>query len=393
MCKAALSHQEIFHGSASLLAAVVGINNSAFDDLVEWIKSGPDTHLTDLMGIARMEIPAFGAGIVRVEERGSSNCNRFPHFVHVIHVWESRARGRDVFARRMADRKHSGDVFLPAALHDAMLAAGRSERGLSAVSGQAGCLDVGICGRLVVVHDDEQVVVGLQCTGDGTDPHITATEVAAKRNGIDRLILDLAFALESAQAGSHPYRRGPSCAELRVHPGHNPRRGHVAGIGDVHATGRTGNDRSRTRCLDEAAHRCRRFASLTGAMTRCIEFFQRDFVNAFDLVVDNRFSGHVLLLYLASGPPSGSLWYTASRPLYNRPVPPRLYSRTPTQVTTSSSLSSVLDLWAIWYIRMQSSMDTSRPPRPVMMLVIAGRSLSGYSAERTSCISIPPSSG
>src|SRR2546428_2844921 len=364
MCKAALSHQEIFHRSASLLAAVVGINNSAFDDLVEWIKSGPDTHLTDLMRIARMEIPAFGAGIVRVEERGSSNCNRFPHFVHVIHVWESRARGRDVFARRMADRKHSGDVFLPAALHDAMLAAGRRERGLSAVSGQAGCLDVGICGRLVVVHDDEQVVVGLQCTGDGTDPHITATEVAAKRNGIDRLILDLAFALESAQAGSHPYRRGPSCAELRVHPGHNPRRGHAAGIGDVHATGRTGNDRSRTRCLDEAAHRCRRFASLTGAMTRCIEFFQRDFVNAFDLVVNNCFGSHGFS-----------------------------YSRTPIQVTKLSSLSSVFDFWAISYMRIQSSIDTSRPPRPVMMLVIAGRFFSGYRADRTSCISIPLSSG
>src|SRR5438552_15665544 len=76
-------------------------------------------------------------------------------------------------------------------------------------------------------------------------------------------------------------------------------------------------------------------------MTRCIEFLQRDFVNAFDLVVNNRFGSHGFS-----------------------------YSRTPIQVTKLSSLSSLFDFWAISYMLIQSSIVISRPPRPVMMLVI-----------------------
>src|SRR5206468_9395830 len=197
--------------------------------------------------------------------------------------------------------------------------------------------------------------------------HIAAAEVAAKRDGVNRLIFDFAFALHGAHTCSHSNRRRAACAELGMHPRHDPRGRHVAGIGDVHTAGRAGDDGSRTRGFNEAAHRRRGFASLTGAMTRRIKLFQRDLVNAFDLVVNNCFSGHDLLLFS--------------------------YSRTPTQVTKSSSFSSVLDFCAISNIRIQSSMETSRPPRPVMIFVTAGRFFSGYRADRTSCISIPPSSG
>src|SRR5215475_15675340 len=311
-----------------------------------------------------MEIPTLWARVIGVDERRSANGKRLSYLVHVIHGRECGTCGRDIFARRMANRQHPSHVLLPAALHDAMLAARRSERGLRAVGGEARCLDIRVCSRLVVVHDDEQIVIGLKGSGDAGEPHISAPEVTAKSDGIDRFILDLAFPLQCTQTCGHSNGGGAARAELCMHPGHNPRRRHVAGIGDIHAPGRTRDDRPRARSLDEGSHRCRRLASLTSAMTRRVEFFERDFVNTFDLVVNNRFGSHTLS-----------------------------YSRTPIQVTKLSSLSSVFDFWAISYIRMQSSIDTSRPPRPVMMFVIAGRFFNGYRAERTSCISIPPSSG
>src|SRR5262249_43510650 len=149
-----------------------------------------------------------------------------------------------------------------------------------------------------------------------------------KSDRIDRFILDLALPFQCAQARRHPDCGGPTRTELGVHPGHNPRRRHVAGVGDVHASGRTRDDGPRARSLDEGSHRCRRLASLTSAMTRCIKFLERDFVNTFDLVVNNRFGSHMLS-----------------------------YSRTPIQVTKLSSLSSVFDFWAISYMRIQSSID------------------------------------
>jgi hypothetical protein len=48
-------------------------------------------------------------------------------------------------------------------------------------------------------------------------------------------------------------------------------------------------------------------------MARCIEFFERDFVNAFDFVVNNRFSCHKPSpILLASGPPASYSWYTVA---------------------------------------------------------------------------------
>jgi len=164
MREPALRHQELLDGDAALrgLAAIVRVNDPAFDDLVEWKESGLDAELTDLMRIARMEIPALRAWIISVDERGPTDGERLLYFVHVIHGWERGTRGRNVFAGGMADREHSRNVLLPALLHDAMLAARRSERRLRAVRGEAGRLDIRICGRLVVVHDDEQIVVGLK---------------------------------------------------------------------------------------------------------------------------------------------------------------------------------------------------------------------------------------
>ena len=231
-----------------------------------------------------------------MDERRSSDRQRFAHLVHVIHWREGGACSGDVFACGVAHRKHTGDILFPASLHDAVLAAGRSKCRLRPVGRQAGCLDIRIGGGLVVVHDDQEIVVGLKCAGNTADSHITATEVAAERDGVDRFILDLAFALERPKPCSHAYGRGAACAELRMHPGHNPGSGHVAGIGDVHATRRTGDDGPRTRRLDKATHRCRRFAPLTSAMTRRVELFQRDFVNAFDFVVNNHIARHISLL-------------------------------------------------------------------------------------------------
>src|SRR5438093_10130717 len=366
MGEAALRLQKFLNRSSAFgcLAAIVAVDDLTFDDLEERIKSRLDSKLTDLMRIAGMEIPPLRTRIVRVDERGTSNGQSLADLVHVVHRREGGTGCRNILTCGMPDRQHSGDVLLPPALHDAMLRAWRGKCGLRAVGGQTGRLDVRVGSRLIVVHDDEQIIVGLKCAGDSGKPHVAATQIAAERDRIDRLVLDLAFPLQCAQARRHSDRGGAAGAELRVHPGHNPRRGHVAGIRHVHAAGRARDDRPGTCHLDERAHRCSRLTSLAGAMTRCIEFFQRDFVNAFDLVVNNRFGCHNFS-----------------------------YSLTPIQVTKLSSLSSVLDFWAISYMRMQSSIDTSRPPRPVMTFVIAGRFFRGYSADRTSCIRIPPSSG
>src|SRR5262249_29101130 len=168
----------------------------------------------------------------------------------------------------------AGDVLFPALLHDAVLRSRRRERRLRAVGREAGRLDVGVRRRLVVVHDDEQIVVALERAGDAADTHIARAEVAGEVDDVDLLLLDLPFSLERADARRHADRGGAARAQLRVHPRHDPRRGQVRSIRDVHAAGRAGYDRARPRGLDEAAHGRRRFAALAGSVAGGVELFQ-----------------------------------------------------------------------------------------------------------------------
>ena len=303
MIEAPLLGDKLLDRNASLarLARVPGVNDVAVDDFIQRIDAAFDSQLAKLVGVTRMIVPTLWTGIVGVDEGRAADGKRLLDLVQIIRRRKGGAGSGNVTAGRMADGQHAGDVLLPAPLHDRMLGSRRREGRLRAVSRRACCLDIGIGGRFVVVHDNQQVVIALQRGGDAADAHIAGAEIAGEIDDVDLLVFDLALALERSQARRHAHGRRATGAELRVHPRHDPRRGHVRSVGHVHATGCSCDHRARTRNLDEAAHRRRRLAALAGPMAGSIELFQRNFVNAFDLLVfDCRYGRHNGFSYLLS---------------------------------------------------------------------------------------------
>src|SRR5437867_12785671 len=118
------------------------------------------------MRIAGMELPPLRTRIVRVDERGTSNGQSLADLVHVVHRREGGTSCRNILTCGMPDRQHSGDVLLPPPLHNAVLRARRRKRRLRTVGGKTGRLAVRVCSRLVVTHDDEQIVVVLKSAGN-----------------------------------------------------------------------------------------------------------------------------------------------------------------------------------------------------------------------------------
>ena len=140
-----------------------------------------------------------------MDERRAADGERLLDLVQVVRGRIGGARGGDVAAGGMADGQHAGDVFLPAPLHDGVLGPGRREGGLRAVGRQARCLDIGVGGRLVVVHDDQQIVIALQGGGDTPNPHIAGAEIAGEVDDVDLLVFNLPLALERPQARGHAH--------------------------------------------------------------------------------------------------------------------------------------------------------------------------------------------
>ena len=239
--------------------------------------------------------------------------------------------------------------FFQRALHDPVLRSRRRERRLRAVGRRARRLDVGVRGRLVVVQDDQQVVVGLERARHAGQPHVAAAQVAGEVDHVDLLLLDLALAHQRAQTGGHADGRRAARAELRVHPGNDPGRRLVAGVRDVHAPGRAGDHRARAGRLREIAHDERRLAPLTRAMARGVELLERRVLDLLDVLVldDGQMRSH------------------------------SVYSRNPIHVTLTSSdpLSAACRVRS--NILMQSSIEMSRPPRPPMKFDMTGRRVSG----------------
>src|SRR3990170_6915939 len=200
MVEAALFRKKILYGNSPLarLARVVGVDDVAFDDFVERIEAGFDSQLAELVRVARVIVPALWTWIVGVNKGRAADAERLAYFVQIIRGWIGGAGSGDVAAGGMADGKHAGNVLLPAPLHDRMLGSRRRKRRLRAESRQACCLDIGIGGRFVVVHDNQQVVVALQGGGDATDSHIAGAEIAGEVDDIDLLVFDLSLALERA---------------------------------------------------------------------------------------------------------------------------------------------------------------------------------------------------
>src|SRR5262249_12231473 len=80
-------------------------------------------------------------------------------------------------------------------------------------------------------------------------------------------------------------------------------------------------------------------------------FFSADLIDRLKKHVRHQYCSWYFF-FLASGPPSGSLWYAASRSPYNRPVPPRQSASGP----PSGSL---------WYAASRSPYLPAGPPTPV----------------------------
>ena len=127
---------------------------------------------------------------------------------------------------------------------------------------------------------------------DGAEAHVRAAAVTAESDDVDLLVLELALAHQDFEPGGGAERRGTGRSELRVHPGHDPRRRVVSGVRDVHAPGRPEDDGAWTRGLDHVSHDERGLASLAGAVSGDEELVVRDVLDALDRRKRRRFNCH-----------------------------------------------------------------------------------------------------
>ena len=228
------------------------------------------------MGVHRIVVPALGARIERVNEGRPADRQRLAHLVHRVHG-VGGVDGRDVLAVGMTGGQHRRGVLLPAPVHDAPHLARRAEGGVRTPGRRARHLDVGVGVRLVVVHQDQQVVLGvLERRGNRRKPHVGAAAVAAHRDHVDRFLRHLALAHHHFQGGGGAGGGRARGSELGVHPGDRPRGGVVGGVGHVHAPRAAEDDRARAARLGHELHELGRLAALTGAMTRGEILFRRD---------------------------------------------------------------------------------------------------------------------
>ena len=206
-------------------------------------------------------------------------------FANRVHSSQSvgHANRCDIPAFRMARRHHARHVLLPAAVHDPLHFARRTERGIRAPRRAARELDVRIGIRLVVVQQNKAVVVGVgQSRGNRAHAHVGAATVAAESDDVDGLLLHLALAHEGLQSGGRPERSRPAAAELGVHPRHYPRGAVVGGISYIHAPGAAQHDRSRPGSLSHHLHYQRRLAALAGAVAGGEVFLQRNLLHCLE---------------------------------------------------------------------------------------------------------------
>src|SRR5712664_594512 len=317
-------------------------------------------------------IPTLGAGIKGVDEGGPADGQRLAHGVHRQHRIR-HVHGRDVFALGVSRRHHPGHVLLPAVMHDALLGPGGTERGVRAPGSRAAELDIGVRVRLVVVHQDQAVVVWMgERGGDGGDAHVRAAAVAAEGDHVDGLFLHLALAHQRLERRCRTERGGARGAELRVHPGHDPAGRVVRRVGDVHAPCASEHDGARPRRLHHHLHHQRRLAALTGAVARGEVLLDGQLLHALERIellggakVDEVrefpfIDGHVL----------------------------SPYSRRPIHCVEGCGLPAAA-AYTFSVIFFTSGSVTSRPPRPQMNAISAGRLATGYSAARTSVASTP----
>ncbi len=221
-------------------------------------------------------VPALGAGIERMDERRTADRKGLTHAVHGLQA-VGHVDGCDVLALGMPGGQHAGHILLPAMVQDALHRAWRAERGVCTIGCAAGKLDIGVGVAFVVIHQDEQVVIGMRERGrDGRKAHIRAATIAAEGDNVDGLLLHLALAHQRLQT----HRRAQGCRaaapELGVHPGNDPGGTVVRRVRDVHASSTAQDDRPGACGLGHHLHHQGGLAALAGAMARGEELLERN---------------------------------------------------------------------------------------------------------------------
>src|SRR5207249_5241583 len=205
---------EIFVHRLALLAPLGDLPRGAgqvayaVDDLVERPDPALDGEVAELLAVLRVVVPALGARVERVDERRSADLEGLADLVHEVDRVRGAA-GRDEPRLRMPRGEHAGNVLLPASVHEPLLRARWRERGHGAVRRLARELDVRVRVALVVVEQDEAVVLLVgERGGDGAEAHVRAAAVAAERDDVDLLVLQLALAHQDLEAGRRAERGG-----------------------------------------------------------------------------------------------------------------------------------------------------------------------------------------
>src|SRR5918993_629274 len=339
--------------------------------LVERVDAGLDGQLAQRVGVLGVVVPALRAGVEHVHVGRPTCAQGRPHLVHHVHGDGRSARG-DVLGVGVARGEHAGNVLLPPALHDAVLLARWAEGRHCPPRRLAGGLDIGVCVALVVVEEDQEVVLDVgERRADGSQAHVGAAAVAAEGDDVDRLVLQLAFAHEGLEPGGGADRGRTSRAELGVHPGDHPGRGHIGRVGHVHAPRGAENDGTRTGRLRHQPHGQGGQTTLACAMAGLVVFLRRRLLYRFDRIELERPSWS-LHNHLCLRSPSCALLSVFLLLTLFCSFLLLLYSRTPIQLTSGTSSPSAA-LLVMNDISSIISGVSSRPPRPPMKLTMRGR--------------------
>src|SRR3954464_11273328 len=369
-----VANREPLHAAVGDVAGLADELHDAVLDLVQRPGSRQDGQFAELVGEHRVVVPTLGARIEGVDEGRAADGEALTHRVHRVDRIR-HADGRHVFAGGVTGRHHRREILLPAVMHDPLGLPGRAEGGVRAVGSRSRELDVGVGVRLVVVHEDEAVVVGMrERRGDAADAHVRPAAVAAEGDHVDGLVLELALAHERLQRRRRAQRRRARRAELGVHPGHHPGRAVVRRVGDVHAARAPEDDGARPRRFHHQLHHQRRLAALTGAVARGEVLLEGQLLHALEHV---EFVRCLVVRQFRQFPVRRGHGLSLRR-----------YSRSPIHCVAGCGFP--LAAWeTISLIFLTSGRVTSRPPRPQMNPTTCGRLPDWYSAVRTSVATTP----
>ena len=143
----------------------------------------------------------------------------------------------------------------------------RGEGRLPAVRGHRGSLDPGVGVRLVVVHDEEDVMAAVHQGGHRLEPDVDRAAVAGHDDDVRQFALVLPLADHDVVGRLDAGGDGPAVRDLAVRPGHGERGAHVAAVRHVHATRGAEEDRVGARRLGDQLVAEGRAAARAGPVT------------------------------------------------------------------------------------------------------------------------------